>query len=215
MAAERAHVAHQFDDLGQQREASNLGMWAFLATEVLFFGGMFAVYAVYRTLYYDAFVEGSLYMDVVLGGVNTAVLLLSSYTVVLAVHAVQTGDNKGLVRNLIFTVILGTVFLIIKAFEYEHKFAQNLVPGPGFALTGPDAGHIQIYFLLYFIMTGLHAVHMVVGIGLMAVMAVKASKGRFTREYHNPIEVSGLYWHFVDIVWIFLYPLFYLIQVHP
>jgi cytochrome c oxidase subunit 3 len=213
--AEHSHVAHQFDDLEQQREASNLGMWAFLATEVLFFGGMFAVYAVYRSLYYDAFVAGSMHMDVMLGGINTAVLLLSSYTVVLAVHSVQNGDTRGLIRNLVFTVILGMVFLVIKAFEYEHKFAEHLVPGQGFALSGPEAGHVQIYFLLYFIMTGLHAVHMVVGIGIMIAMAIMARRGRFSRAYHNPIEVSGLYWHFVDIVWIFLYPLFYLIQVHP
>lgn len=215
MAHSHADVSHQFDDLEQQREASNLGMWAFLATEVLFFGGMFAVYAVYRTLYYDAFVQGSQYMDVALGAVNTAVLLLSSLTVALGVYAVQKGNNKSLVRYLIVTVLLGCVFLGIKAFEYAHKFSENLIPGADFALTGPDAGHVQIYFLLYFIMTGLHAVHMVVGIGLMTVMAVMAHRGRFTPEYHNPIEVSGLYWHFIDIVWIFLYPLFYLIQVHP
>ena len=208
------NVAHQFENLEQQREASNLGMWAFLATEVMFFGGMFTAYAVYRSMYFEAFVQGSRYMDVVLGGINTAVLLLSSLTVVLGVHAVQHGRNKALVRYLLATIVLGGIFLVIKAFEYSHKFEEGLVPGVGFIFTGIEGGRIAIYFLLYFIMTGFHALHMIVGIGIMSAMVIKTVRGRFSPEYHNPIEVSGLYWHFVDIVWIFLYPLFYLIEVH-
>lgn len=213
MADSSSRVAHQFDDLAQQQDASNLGMWAFLATEVLFFGGLFAVYAVYRTIYFDAFVAGSQQMDVLLGAINTAVLLASSLTVALGVHAVQRGNNAGLARYLGATIALGLVFLVIKGFEYSHKYSEGLIPGVRFTLDGPD--HVELYFILYFVTTGLHALHMIIGIGIMAVMIIMTRRGRFSPEYYNPIEVSGLYWHFVDIVWIFLYPLFYLIQVHP
>lgn len=213
MADNHSRVAHQFDDLAQQQEASTLGMWAFLATEVLFFGGMFAAYAVYRSLYYEAFVAGSQHMDVFLGAVNTAVLLLSSLTVALGVHAVQRGNKGALTRSLLVTIALGSTFLVIKGFEYSHKYAEGLIPGIRFTLEGPD--HVELYFILYFVMTGFHALHMIVGIGIMTAMIILTRKGRFSPEYYNPIEVSGLYWHFVDIVWIFLYPLFYLIRVHP
>ncbi|MBI4419022.1 MAG: cytochrome c oxidase subunit 3 family protein [Ignavibacteriales bacterium] len=213
MTDSHSHVAHQFDDLAQQQDASNLGMWAFLATEVLFFGGMFAAYAVYRTLYYDAFVAGSQHMDVLLGAINTAVLLLSSLTVALGVHEVKRGNNAGLTRYLLLTITLGLTFLVIKGFEYSHKYADGLIPGVHFTLDGPE--HVGLYFILYFVMTGFHALHMIVGVGIMTAMVIMTRRGRFSPEYHNPIEVSGLYWHFVDIVWIFLYPLFYLIRVHP
>lgn len=213
MAHSSSRVAHQFDDAAQQKEASNLGMWAFLATEVLFFGGLFAVYTVYRMLYYDAFVAGSQEMDVLLGAINTAVLLASSLTVALGVHAVQRGNNRGLVRFLGATIALGLVFLVIKGFEYSHKYTEGLIPGVRFTFEGPD--HSELYFILYFVTTGLHALHMIIGIGIMTAMIIMTRRGRFSPEYYNPIEISGLYWHFVDIVWIFLYPLFYLIKVHP
>jgi len=217
-------LAHQFDSLEQQTEASTLGMWVFLVTEVLFFGGLFATYTVYRSFYPTAFAAASHELDVVLGAINTAVLITSSLTMALAVHAAQTGGRRLLLIFLGLTMLLGAVFLGIKGVEYYHKFAEHHVPGPTFhfesagaanALEARDiARHAQIFFSLYFIMTGLHALHMVVGIGIMLVMFWWSRRGTISEEYYTPIEVSGLYWHFVDIVWIFLFPLLYLIGRH-
>lgn len=206
--------AHQFDDIHQQHEADSLGMWVFLTTEILFFGALFLAYGIYRHAYPDAFAAASHYMDVILGGVNTAVLLGSSLTVVLAVHAAQHGERKRLVMFLVITIILGLAFLTIKGVEYSHKFAEHLVPGVDFHYTGPQPGHAEMYFILYFVMTGIHALHLLIGVGIMTALAIRAYKGRFGPDYYAPVEVSGLYWHFVDIVWIFLYPMIYLIHVY-
>ena len=207
-------LAHQFDDLGQQKEAATLGMWVFLVTEVLFFGGLFAVYAIYRSWYPAAFAAASHELDVLLGTVNTVVLITSSLTMALAVHAAQTGDRRQLLTFLIVTMILGAVFLGIKAVEYEHKFAEGHVPGAGFTFEKEHLRHAQIFFSLYFVMTGLHALHMIIGLGIMAWMLWWSWNGTITRDYASPIEISGLYWHFVDIVWIFLFPLLYLLGRH-
>jgi cytochrome c oxidase subunit 3 len=207
-------LAHQFDNLEQQVEAASLGMWVFLITEILFFGGLFLVYTVYRHLYPGAFIAASHELDVTLGTINTAVLITSSLTMALAVHAAQTGARRLLVLLLIVTIVLGAVFLGIKATEYAHKFAEHHVPGPDFQFERSHFREAQIFFSLYFVMTGLHALHMVVGIGIMLVMVWLAMRGRFSSEYYVPIELTGLYWHFVDIVWIFLFPLLYLIGRH-
>jgi cytochrome c oxidase subunit 3 len=209
-----AHVAHQFEDAEQQFEASTLGMWAFLITEVMFFGGLFIGYIVYRAAYPEAFVEGSLLLDYKLGAINTAVLIGSSLTMVLAVRAAQMGQRRGLVIFLLSTIVLGSVFLGNKVVEYSHKFHDHLVPGLNF---GPDKplAHPQqaeLFFSFYFGMTGLHALHMIIGIVILAVFTVWAWRGRFTKDYFTPIDIIGLYWHFVDIVWIFLFPLLYLIS---
>jgi len=210
-----AALAHQFDDLEQQKEASTLGMWVFLVTEVLFFGGMFVTYAVYRNAYPGAFAAGSRELDVMLGGINTAVLITSSLTMALAVHAAQTGNRRALVWLLVATMALGGVFLGIKSVEYYHKLVEHHIPGPGFRFAEAEyLKHAQIFFSLYFMMTGLHALHMIIGIGLMLFMLRWAWNGTITTEYYAPIEISGLYWHFVDIVWIFLFPLLYLIGRH-
>ena len=206
-------LQHHFDNLGQQFEASSLGMWLFLVTEILFFGGLFTAYMVYRMAYPEAFAEASHHLNIVLGGTNTAVLIGSSLTMAMAVYAAQQGDRNRQVLFLVLTMVLGLVFLGVKSVEYSHKFAEGLVPGPNFRFEG-DAIHAQLFFSLYFVMTGLHALHMIVGIGIMAVLAAFAWRGRYTRRYHTPVEVSGLYWHFVDIVWIFLFPLLYLIDRH-
>ncbi len=208
------HVAHQFDDAQQQFEASMLGMWAFLVTEIMFFGGLFAAFFVYVTAYAAGFAEGSRHLDILLGTVNTAVLLGSSLTMVLAVRSAQTGSQGGQIGFLALTMLLGMVFLGIKGFEYTHKFAEGLVPGRYFSLSGPHAPSVQLFFSFYFAMTGMHALHMVVGEGILAVLLVQAWRGRYTREYFTPVEISGLYWHFVDIVWIFLFPLLYLVARH-
>jgi cytochrome c oxidase subunit 3 len=205
------HVAHQFDNAQQQYECSNLGMWLFLITEVMFFGGMFAAYAVYRTWYPDAFKIASTATNVPLGAMNTIVLIVSSVTMALAVQSAQLGKQKRLVWNIIATMVFGFVFLGVKAVEYTEKWTHNHVPGNYFSWEGPGGREVQILYCLYFAMTGMHAVHMIVGEGIMLWLLIMAMKGNYGPKYYNPVEVCGLYWHFVDIVWIFLFPLLYLI----
>lgn len=209
-----AALAHQFDDLEQQTEVAALGMWVFLVTELLFFGGLFATYLVYRYSYPDAFTAGSRELVVWAGTANTAVLITSSLTMALAVQAAQLARRRSLMIFLVLTMALGCVFLGIKAFEYYTEYLQHHIPGLTFQFEGEQSRHAQIFFSLYFMMTGLHAVHMVIGLGIMAVMLWWSYRGVITEEYSNPIEVSGLYWHFVDIVWIFLFPLLYLVGRH-
>jgi cytochrome c oxidase subunit 3 len=227
---------HHFESMAQQKEASVLGMWTFLLTEILFFGGLFMAYMLYRIWYHEAFVAASTSIDLRWGALNTVVLIGSSLTMALAVRAAQTSQRKPLVTWLIATIILGTVFLGVKVIEYADKFEHHHVPGPDFVwasheATEPGAAgaagehatagrmtpaqlqvYTQIFFSLYFTMTGLHALHMIIGIGLMAVITWMAWKGRFDETYYTPVEMSGLYWHFVDIVWIYLFPLLYLID---
>jgi cytochrome c oxidase subunit III len=211
MADAHSAVAHHFADLEQQQEANLLGMWTFLATEVLFFGGLFAAYLIFRTLYPAAFVEGSHHLDVVLGTINTAILLTSSLTIVLAVRDVQGGEQRRAALLLIATLALGVVFLGIKGYEYYHKFEEGLIPGVNFALETANAGPVILFFFLYFVMTGLHAIHMIIGIGVLAYMAWQTRRGAYQADY-MPVEMLALYWHFVDIVWIFLFPLLYLVS---
>jgi cytochrome c oxidase subunit 3 len=213
-AVARSALQHHFDNLEQQREASSLGMWVFLVTEIMFFGGMFTAYVVYRTFYPAAFADASSHLDITLGGANTAVLICSSLTMALAVHGAQVGNRKALILFPILTSLLGLTFLGIKSVEYADKFEHHLVPGTGFSYPGPDARQVQLFFSIYFAMTGLHALHMIIGVGVLAVLLMKALRGAYTPAYHTPVEVSGLYWHFVDIVWIFLFPLLYLLGRH-
>ena len=230
--ANTSRLAHHFDDMEQQYTAAELGMWVFLATEVLFFGGMFAAYAVYRYWYPNAFIEGSHHLDVPLGTLNTAILLTSSLTMALAVHAAQTGQSRTIIRNLLFTVTLGSAFLGIKGYEYHHKYVEGLIPGKDFAPVHRDVssdqknssllpqspvahdrnGPLELFFSLYFLMTGLHAFHMVIGIAILCILTVAASRESFSASYFTPVELTGLYWHFVDIVWVFLFPLLYLVR---
>jgi len=225
---------HHFDTMTQQKEAAVLGMWVFLLTEILFFGGLFVAYMIYRVWYFDAFAEASRRLSLFWGGLNTAVLIGSSLTMALAVRAAQTNNRKWTVNWLVLTMILGCVFLGVKVIEYEDKFANYEVPGANYnwmyheehaAAEGhpvaPRELHLtpeqlqrttQIYFSLYFTMTGLHALHMIIGVGLMMVITRMAWKGKFDADYYTPVEMSGLYWHFVDIVWIFLFPLLYLVE---
>ena len=207
-------LQHHFDTMEQQRDASSLGMWVFLVTEILFFGGLFLAYTVYRSEYPRAFAEASRHLDITLGTFNTAVLIVSSLTMALAVWSAATGRRRSIVVFLLATMALGGVFLGVKAVEYAHKFHDHLVPGPGFRVPGANAPQAEIFYSLYFAMTGLHAAHMIIGIGLLSVLVLQARKGRYGPDYYTPLEVSGLYWHFVDIVWIFLFPLLYLIGRH-
>ena len=237
-------LQHHFDTMPQQKEAAVIGMWVFLLTEILFFGGLFAAYMIYRVWYFDAFAEASRRLSLFWGGLNTAVLIGSSLTMAMAVRSAQTNNRKWTVNWLILTMILGGVFLGVKVIEYQDKFANYEVPGAHYdwmyherhlaaeggehaAAPAEGGAHrnlsltpeqlqrtTQIYFSLYFTMTGLHALHMIIGVGLMLVITWMAYKGKFDAEYYTPVEMSGLYWHFVDIVWIFLFPLLYLVERH-
>ena len=206
------YLQHHFEDADQQFEASTLGMWAFLVTEILFFGGLFLGYAIYRSSYPEAFAAASQLLDYRLGAVNTAVLICSSLTMVLAVRAAQMGNRRPLIIFLILTILLGSTFLGIKVVEYSHKFHEHLVPGPSFHFEGNDPQHAQLFFGFYFAMTGMHAFHMIIGIAILGVLVFKSWRGRFSPEYFTPVDITGLYWHFVDVVWIFLFPLLYLIS---
>ena len=244
-------LQHHFDTMSQQREAGVLGMWVFLLTEVLFFGGLFFAYTLYRSWYFDAFAAASTSIEILPGLINTVVLIASSLTMALSVRAAQTNQRKATVNWLLATIVLGSVFLGIKVYEYSLKFEHHHVPGASFdffehedrmaaehaAAAGASTaaehgdgkaagGHVatmnrdelqrttQIFFSLYFTMTGLHALHMIVGIVILFIITWMAHKGRFDSEWHAPVEMTGLYWHFVDIVWIFLFPLLYLVERH-
>jgi cytochrome c oxidase subunit 3 len=217
--AQRAGLAHQFEDLEQQQEADALGIWVFLVTEIMFFGGLFAAYAIYRWLYFAAFQGGSHILDICLGAANTIVLLASSLTMALSVRSAQAGNRRALVLFLVATMVLGGIFLGVKAVEYNQKFVEHVVPSLDWAPEGQTLArlapggleHAQIYFFFYFAMTGLHALHMIIGMGLLVWLVFRARNNSFTPHYFAPVEVVGLYWHFVDIVWIFLFPLLYLI----
>jgi cytochrome c oxidase subunit 3 len=221
--AEHAHTETfalrvQFDTEAQQKDASTLGMWIFLITEIMFFGGMFAVYTVYRSWYPDVFAIASSSLNEIIGAINTGVLLLSSFTMVMAVRAGQLGQQKMIVIFLILTLLFGGIFLGVKAYEWNEKFVEHHIPGQAeFHLDGilpGDQGHAQLFFSIYFAMTGLHALHMVIGVGLLLTLIVQANKGKFSASYYTPVDVAGLYWHFVDVIWIFLFPLLYLIDRH-
>jgi cytochrome c oxidase subunit 3 len=207
--------AHQFEDLDQQTEAAHLGMWLFLGTEVLFFGGLFAAYTVYRCAYPQAFADASKHLSIVFGALDTAVLLISSFLMALGVHAAQTGNRKWLILFLLGAAGFGGLFLCLHGFEYYKDFTEHHFPGRHFHYESGALSHkAQLFFVLYFIMTGLHSLHVIIGVGLLGAMAWMAWRGRFSREYYTPVEVAGLYWHFVDAVWVFLFPLFYLISRH-
>ena len=219
--AQNPALLHHFATESQQKNAASLGMWLFLAQEVMFFGGMFCAYLIYRYKYFGDFGSASQTLNIWYGTINTAVLICSSLTVVLAVRAAQLGKRKALVTWLLLTIVLGIAFLGIKGIEYYEKFENHHVPGPSFAYTGTVPGHpdlpvnprhAEIYFSLYFAMTGMHALHMIVGVGLFSTLAFFAWRGKYSSEYYTPIENAGLYWHFVDIVWIYLFPLLYLID---
>jgi len=228
-------LQHHFENMEQQREAGTLGMWVFLVTEIMFFGGMFLAYTLYRSLYPMAFASASNHLDITLGAVNTGVLILSSFTMAMAVYFTQIGKQRPQIICLGLTLILGLTFLGVKAKEYHDKYEDHLIPGrlipgnpfnPAVAQHGDEDPHklhllegatvqkVEMFYWIYFAMTGMHALHMIIGAGLLTFLLIFSMKGRFDPEYHSPVEVIGLYWHFVDIVWIFLFPLLYLLGRH-
>jgi len=226
LAEHATHVeglAHHFVSMEQQKEAGMIGMWIFLLTEIMFFGGLFLAYTIYRTTYPEGFLFGSHLLNVKLGGTNTVVLIVSSLTMAMAVYYSQKGDRKKLLGFLGLTLVLGLVFLVIKYFEYSTKIHDNLFPAMGWynpSVTGEHGvplnlqPQVRVFLWIYFLMTGLHAVHMIVGAGILTTLILMTQRGKFTKAYNSPVEISGLYWHFVDIVWIFLFPLLYLTGFH-
>lgn len=207
-------VRHHFRTAEQQRESETLGMWVFLATEIMFFGALFVAFTVYRMYYPQAFGAGSAGMNVVLGSINTAILITSSLTMALAVHSAGLGQRRSLQWLLILTMLLGCAFLAIKGVEYYQHFLDHKMPAVWFEYSGADAGKVQLFFVFYFFMTGLHALHMLVGIGVLLVILGRSMAGSFSAEYHTPVAVAGLYWSFVDIIWVFLFAIFYLQGLH-
>jgi cytochrome c oxidase subunit 3 len=228
-------LQHHFENMEQQREAGTLGMWVFLVTEIMFFGGMFLAYSLYRSMYPASFASASNHLDITLGALNTGVLILSSFTMALAVYFTQMGKRRPQILCLVLTLLLGLTFLGVKGVEYHDKWNDHLIPGrlipsnpfnPAVAhegdhdphklhlLPGASVPQVQMFYWIYFAMTGMHALHMIIGAGLLTFLLIYSIKGRFDPEYHSPVEVIGLYWHFVDIVWIFLFPLLYLLGRH-
>jgi cytochrome c oxidase subunit 3 len=242
---DRPELRHHFADVEQQRNAASLGMWWFLGTEIMFFGGMFCGYLVYRRIYFPEFAVASRSLTLWIGTLNTAVLICSSLTVAMSVRAAQLGKQKQQVKLLLATIFFGLVFLGVKAYEWREKYEEHHIPtfdynvigGKGDLIKGHERflgiekvetdpaklrarevqiqEHTQVFYSLYFALTGMHALHMVIGVGIFSVITFMAWKGRFTPEYHTPLEIAGLYWHFVDIVWIYLFPLLYLIDRRP
>jgi cytochrome c oxidase subunit 3 len=227
LSTSHSPLAHHFENLEQQHEANTLGMWMFLATEVMFFGGLFTGYAIYRSQYPADFQKASERLIIWLGAVNTALLICSSLTMALALYSARLGNRKALIGFLAATMFLGLAFLGIKAREYYIDYEEGLIPGFNFDLeqfgkpgespgnaseNAVDPQHVQLFFVFYFIMTLVHAGHMIVGLGVLLVLLILSILSRYSAEYFTPIELAGLYWHFVDIIWVFLFPLLYLIR---
>ncbi len=219
----RHRLEEQYRDLEQQQEVAALGMWVFLATEVLFFGTLFLGVYVYRFQYGQAFEKGTEKLNWIIGGINTIVLLVSSLFMALGVHAARLGRRKQVVRWLLLTATLGVLFLCLKGLEYYMDYRDNLIPGWKFdnkewvekeGLSPSQVPHVKLFLLFYWIMTGLHALHVTIGVAVVLVVAWLAQRGHFSAAYYSPVDVTGLYWHFVDIVWIFLLPTLYLSGTH-
>jgi cytochrome c oxidase subunit 3 len=206
-------IPEQFESAAQREEADSLGIWTFLSTEILFFGGLILSYSVYRVSYHPGFVEGSAHLYFWIGTINTFILLTSSLFMALAVHSIQDGDREKLRRYLALTFTFGAAFLGLKLCEYYLDYREHLVPSVNF-----DPTHFlhprsaELFLFLYFAMTGLHAIHMTLGLSALTYLYIRARRNDFSKAYHSPVRVVGLYWHFVDIVWVFLYPMLYLIN---
>jgi len=206
-----AYLAHHFSNIAQQADAAKLGMWVFLLTEVLLFGGLFVAYSVFRAWNPEMFYNAHKYLNVTLGSINTVVLITSSVTMALSIRSMQLGKRQQTLAFLWSTLLLACVFLVIKYFEYSHKIHLGQLPGKYYTFTGVQGTNPHIFFSIYFAMTGLHGVHVLAGMFVIIWMIIKTSRNMFSPEYYTPLEMTGLYWHLVDLIWIYLFPLFYLI----
>lgn len=209
---EKSHLQHHFVDEDQQFESSKLGMWVFLVTEMLMFGGLFVAYIIYRSWHPDLFHMAAQELDIALGATNTVVLIGSSLTIALGIRAVQLDKIRAAITYLSATLLLAATFMVIKYFEYMDKFAKGIFPGEAYSYTGINHEMASNFFSIYYMMTGLHGIHVVIGMGLIGWMIIKAKKGLVHSSYYTPVENTGLFWHLVDIIWIFLFPLLYLIE---
>lgn len=202
---------HHFAEPEQQKDSAKFGMWVFLLTEILFFGGLFCAYAIYRAWHPEMFINAHHALDWKLGCLNTFVLVTSSLTIALGIRSFQLNRQKEGIYLLTATVLLAATFMVVKYFEYSHKFHLGQLPGKFYHYTGIEGTNPHIFFSIYFTMTGLHGLHVLIGIGVIIWLILRANKGHFHSEYYTPVEVTGLYWHLVDLIWIFLFPLLYLI----
>ena len=205
------HLQHHFSDVEQQRESAKLGMWIFLVTEILLFGGLFVFYAIYRAWYPDMFHNAHLVLDVAMGTTNTIVLITSSVTMALAIRSIQLNKKNDTIWYLVSTLLLAGTFMVIKYFEYAHKIHLGQLPGELYTFDGIEGNNPHVFFSAYFLMTGLHGFHVLVGMGTILWLIFRTKAGHFSSQYYTHIEMTGLYWHLVDLIWIFLFPLFYLI----
>jgi len=210
-AAAQGRLAHHFPDMKTQEHAARMGMWLFLSTEILLFAVLFTAYALYRFLFPLGFEEASKLAHVTMGATNTVVLITSSLTVALAIHHARKGENRKVVALLAVTIGFGALFMVLKGFEYYHHWQEGQLPGHFYHYAGVSGPGVSMYFTVYFLMTGLHGLHVLIGMGLLTWVAVRAARGHFGPGYSTPVELSGLYWHLIDLIWIFLFPLLYLV----
>ncbi len=206
-----SYLAHHFSDPAQQSDSAKLGMWIFILTEILLFGGLFVAYSIFRAWNPDMFYNAHKFLDVKMGGINTVVLITSSVTMALSIRSMQLGRKKQTIGFLVATLLFAAVFLVIKYLEYSHKFHLGQLPGKFYTFTGVKGNNPHIFFSIYFVMTGLHGVHVIAGMTVIVMMLVRTMRNRFSSEYYTPLEMTGLYWHLVDLIWIYLFPLLYLI----
>lgn len=206
-----SHLAHHFADLAQQRDSAKMGMWIFILTEILLFGGLFTAYSIFRAWNPEMFYNAHRHLDVTLGSLNTVILITSSVTMALAIRSMQIARKKNTLIFLAITFALGLAFLVIKYFEYSHKFHLGQLPGKYYTYTGIVGTNPHIFFSIYFLMTGLHGLHILGGLAAIGVMFSRTARNKLSSEYYTPLELTGLYWHLVDLIWIYLFPLFYLI----
>ena len=204
--------AHHFDSAEHEFEASKFGTWLFLCTEVLMFGGLFVAYFIFSSLFPETFIEGATYLDWKFGAVNTAVLLLSSFTMVLAIYYAQNNKSKQCVNMLAITLVCGFIFMFIKYLEYTHKIELGLLPGEMFSFGEAQSSNLGLYFSTYYMMTGLHGSHVLIGMGLITWCLIRARRGEYNSKYFTTLECVGLFWHLVDLIWIYLFPLLYLVD---
>lgn len=205
------HVAHHFKDAEHEYQTSKQGIWLFMATEILMFGGLFVGYAIFHKLYPEMFAEGAKFLDWKMGFINTLVLIFSSLTMALGIHYFQKNDKKKATIALATTIVCGLIFMVIKYFEYTHKFHLGIYPGKFFAYQGAEHSNLALYFSFYFIMSGLHGIHVLIGMGLITWVMIRGMKGEFNSQYYTPVEGVGIFWHIVDLIWIYLFPILYLI----
>lgn len=205
-------LQHHFREMSQQFDAAKIGMWLFLVTEVLLFGGLFVGYGIMHARHPEAFMAAHHHLDKTMGALNTVVLLISSFTMVLSVWAAQTSRKKLLILFLLLTLACAGTFMVVKYFEYSHKFHEGLLPGKYYSHKGDTVPGQFLFFSFYFMMTGLHGIHVLLGMAAIAWLVWRAAKGHFSSAYYAPVEITGLYWHLVDLIWIYLFPLMYLIS---